>query len=143
MVSRQGQRSMKTAIKRFLVFGLIWFWRFNIPKFWFSKPFFHVENQLNLYKKNHWRIQKWEINFYFYHILIILIFNVLYFLKMRPNFDVRYQIGSTKSSQIARTFLWPFLLTFGLAYSPLNSATLSCSSEVTLTMVHVEIQTSM
>ena len=37
-----------------------------------------------------------------------------------------------KSSQIARTFLQPFLYTFGLAYSPLNSATLNCSSEVTL-----------
>ena len=42
----------------------------------------------------------------------------------------------TKSSQIARTFLWPFSWTFGLAYSPLNSATLNCSSEVTLTFVY-------
>ena len=38
----------------------------------------------------------------------------------------------TKSSQIPRTFLWLFSQTFGLDYSPLNSATLSCSSEVTL-----------
>ena len=38
----------------------------------------------------------------------------------------------TKSSQIARTCLWPFSLTFGIAYSPLSSATLSCSIEVTL-----------
>ena len=39
----------------------------------------------------------------------------------------------TKSSQIARTFHGCFhLQTFGLVYSPLNSATLSCLSEVTL-----------
>jgi hypothetical protein len=44
-------------------------------------------------------------------------------------FDTKSQ---AKSSQIARPFLWPFLQTFGLGYSPLNSATLSCSSEVTL-----------
>ena len=31
-----------------------------------------------------------------------------------------------------RTFLWPFSQTFSLFYSSLNSATLSCSSEVTL-----------
>ena len=43
----------------------------------------------------------------------------------------------TKSSHIARTFLWPFLQTFGHAYSPLNSAMLSCSSEVTLTQIEV------
>ena len=38
----------------------------------------------------------------------------------------------TRSSQIAKTFLWSFSQTFGLAYSPLISATLSFSSEVTL-----------
>ena len=38
----------------------------------------------------------------------------------------------TKLNQIPGTFLWRFSLTFGLAYSPLNSAKLSCSSEVTL-----------
>ena len=38
----------------------------------------------------------------------------------------------TKLSQIARTFLWLFSQTSGLVYSPLNSATLNCSSEVTL-----------
>ena len=41
-----------------------------------------------------------------------------------------YQIR--KKKQITKTFLWPFSQTFGLAYLPLNSATLSCSSEVTL-----------
>ena len=41
-------------------------------------------------------------------------------------------MSNTKSNQTTRTFLWPFSQTFGLAYSPLNSATLSCSSEVTL-----------
>ena len=39
---------------------------------------------------------------------------------------------NTKSSQIARTFVWPFSWTFGLAYSPLKSATPNCSSEITL-----------
>ena len=38
----------------------------------------------------------------------------------------------TKLNQIPGTFLWSFSLTFDLAYSPLNSAKLSCSSEVTL-----------
>ena len=42
---------------------------------------------------------------------------------------------NSKSSQIARTFLRLFSKTFGLAYSPLNSATLSCSSEVTLVVI--------
>ena len=36
----------------------------------------------------------------------------------------------TKLNQIPSTFLWS--LSFGLAYSLLNSAKLSCSSEVTL-----------
>ena len=39
---------------------------------------------------------------------------------------------NTRSRQIARTFLLPYLWIFSLVYSPLNSATLSCSSEVTL-----------
>ena len=38
----------------------------------------------------------------------------------------------TELNQIPGTFLWSFPFTFGLAYSPLNSAKLSCSSEVTL-----------
>ena len=45
---------------------------------------------------------------------------------------VLYLTFNTKSIQTPRTFLWPFSQTFGLAYPPLNSATLSCSSEVTL-----------
>ena len=81
----------------------------------------------SLQKKIHLRIQKWEMIFYQYQILITLIFNELYLLKMRPNFDVRYQIKPN----------WPFSKTFGLAYSQLNSATLSCSSEVTLIHKHV------
>ena len=43
-----------------------------------------------------------------------------------------YLTFNTKSSQIPRTFLWPFSLTFGLVYSTLNSANLSWLSEVTL-----------
>ena len=39
---------------------------------------------------------------------------------------------NSKSSQIAKTFLRPLSQAFGLACLPLNSATLSCSSEVTL-----------
>ena len=38
----------------------------------------------------------------------------------------------TELNQIPGRFLWSFSLTFDLAYSPLNSAKLSCSSEVTL-----------
>ena len=38
----------------------------------------------------------------------------------------------TELNQIPGTFLWLFSLTFGIAFAPLNSATLSCSSEVTL-----------
>ena len=40
----------------------------------------------------------------------------------------------TKSNQIARTIFYPFSQTFCLAYSPLNPATLRCSSEVTITV---------
>ena len=47
-----------------------------------------------------------------------------------------YLTFNTKSSQIPRTFLWLFSQTFRLVYSPLNSATLSCSSEVTLLSVY-------
>ena len=47
----------------------------------------------------------------------------------------------SKSSQSARSFLWPFSYTFGHAYSPLNSATLSCSSEVTLNCILSDLQT--
>ena len=65
-----------------------------------------------------------NINFYYWYILIT--FDVLYFLKMRPNFDVWYQFV------ICITFLWLFSLTFGIAFAPLNSAKLSWSSEVTL-----------
>ena len=43
-----------------------------------------------------------------------------------------YLTFHSKSIQIPRTFLWPFSETFGLTYSPLNSAKLNCSSEVTL-----------
>ena len=38
----------------------------------------------------------------------------------------------SKSNQIFRTHLWPFSKTFDFSYSPLNSAKLNCSSEVTL-----------
>ena len=48
--------------------------------------------------------------------------------------------SNTKSNQIARTFSWLFSWTFGLAYSPLNSAKLSCLSEVTLTKVPHRLQ---
>ena len=41
-----------------------------------------------------------------------------------------YQIS--KKKQITKKKLWPFSQTLGLAYLPLNSVTLSCSSEVTL-----------
>ena len=47
VVSKQCLRSMKTAIK--IVFCLIWYWRSNVAKFWFSKLFFYVKNQPNLY----------------------------------------------------------------------------------------------
>ena len=43
----------------------------------------------------------------------------------------------TKSSQITRIFLWMFSQTFALALPPLNSAMLSCSSEVTLICMYI------
>ena len=55
--------------------------------------------------------------------------------NVNGNRDVKFLTSLTfnsKSSQIAKIFLRPFSQAFGLAYSPLNSATLSCSSEVTL-----------
>ena len=45
---------------------------------------------------------------------------------MGPNFDFRVSIHPNPGNIFMANF------TFGLAYSPLNSAKLSCSSEVTL-----------
>ena len=50
-----------------------------------------------------------------------------------------YFTFNTKSSQIPKTFLWPFSYIFGLVYSPLNSAKLSCSSEVTLKKISASL----
>ena len=105
-----------------LIFKVIFLWQKMAESFWF---FFH------------WRIWKCESKFYFLHILKTLIFHVLNFLKMCPNFDF-----DTKLSQVHRTFLWLFSQTFGLAYSPVNSAKLSCSSEVSLGPLHVLWQVS-
>ena len=46
--------------------------------------------------------------------------------------EQKYGKGNIK--KIKPNLLWPFSQTFGLAYLPLNSAKLSCSSEVTLTL---------
>ena len=53
-----------------------------------------------------------------YHILITLIFIVLFFLKMLPNFDVRYQIKPDCQNIFKVVFidLWPCLLTTKLSY---------------------------
>ena len=48
-------------------------------------------------------------------------------LKMSPNFDLQYQIDPNPEN-----LYMAFSLSFGHDYSPLNSAKLSCSSEVTL-----------
>ena len=53
---------------------------------------------------------------------------------------VLYLTFNTKSNQVPRTFLWPFSQTFGLAYPPINSATLSSSSEVTLTLMCMDMK---
>ena len=50
---------------------------------------------------------------------------------------VLYLTFDTKSNQMPRAFLWQVSKTFGLTYSPLNSAKLNCSIEVTLTKVHI------
>ena len=75
-------------------------------------------------------------------LLILLPLRTIYFRTFQcgtPCRKMTLKIGivlyltlNTKPNQIPRTFLWPFPLTFGLAYLPLNSATISCSSEVTL-----------
>ena len=44
-------------------------------------------------------------------------------------------MSNNKLNLIPKTFLWPVSQTLGITYSPLNSATLSCSSEVTLKML--------
>ena len=60
-------------------------------------------------------------------MLITVILNVsTLLLKMGPNFDLWPSYKSRKH------FLAIFIDLFGLAYSPLNSAKLSCSSEVSL-----------
>ena len=93
----------------FKLFGLIVNWRSNIAKFWFSKLFFR------------WKLQKWGINFYYWNILITLIFNVLYFLKTQPNFDVQYQIEPNNLNIFMAVFidLWPCLFTTKVSYAQL------------------------
>ena len=54
---------------------------------------------------------------------------------MRPYFDIGYQIKLNHYN-----FLWSFSYAFGLAYSPLNSATLSCSSEAILLTLHKKFE---
>ena len=54
--------------------------------FWHQKP-----------TKSFWFFFRWELwrsdnNFRYWHTLMTLILNILYFLKMCPNFDVWYQI---------------------------------------------------
>ena len=53
--------------------------------------------------------------------MITLIFNVLYFLKMRSNFDIRYQIKPNRWNIFMDTFidLWPCLFTTKLSYAQL------------------------
>ena len=51
-------------------------------------------------------------------------------VNFRPCSEGYFLSGHPQS--VARTFLQPFSQTFGLVYLSLNSATLSCSSEVTL-----------
>ena len=53
-------------------------------------------------------------------------------VRIQLIFDIENLTINTKSNQIIRTFLLPFSWIFGLVYFPLNSATLSCSSVVTL-----------
>ena len=69
----------------------------------------------------HWRIQKWDINFYQWHFMITLIFTVLYFLKMQPNFDVQYQIEPKRWNIFMAVFmdLFPCLFTAKLSYTQL------------------------
>ena len=55
---------------------------------------------------------------------------------MRPNFDVQYQIKPNP----CKIFMAIFISDLGLAYSPLNSATLSCSSDVTLLSIVCNIE---
>ena len=75
----------------------------------------------------HWRIQKCEINFYDWHILLILIFDV--FSKTAPKF-LRSRQNPTKTLEhIYGCFQRPLIL---IVYSPLTSAMLSCLNEVTL-----------
>ena len=53
--------------------------------------------------------------------MITLISNVLYFLKTRPNFDVRYQIKPNHWNIFVAIFkdLWPCLFTTKLSYAQL------------------------
>ena len=55
---------------------------------------------------------------------------------------VPYLTFNTKSNQIPRTFLRPFSYTLGLTYPTLNSATLSYSSEVTLTTIYFDLDST-
>ena len=95
-----------------------------------------------LENKVHWKskLSKYGINKSLSPIFVF--FNEIFFCKDSADFWHRkmalkirislYLTFNTKSNKTPRTFLWPFSLTFGLVYSPLNSAMVSCWSEVTL-----------
>ena len=110
------------------MFGLIWYRISNIAQFWFSKSFFYVKNWPNLSDFFSLKNIKMGEQVLLMTYLAIFNFQCTFFSKK----CVQILTFDTKLSQIPRTFLWPISQTFGLAYLPLNSAKLSCSSEVTL-----------
>ena len=82
----QGLKSIKIVKKIFDCLGLICYRRSNMAYFWFSKSFFYVKNQqiflISFLLKNIKLREQLLLLTYFDNIDV----NVLYFLKMGPNF---------------------------------------------------------
>ena len=121
-LSLADQRSMKIAIQMLLG---IWFdliLKGNIWAYVFLENGAHWKSKLSKYSfspicnKNNQR----DLANFWHRKLTLKIRIVLYFTF------------NTKSMKISKIFVWSFTKTFGLTYSPLNSAKLSFSSEVTL-----------
>ena len=107
--------------------GSFWFWRSKVTQFWFSKLFFYVKNRQNLSDffslKNIKKGAQHLLLAYFHNFD----FKCALFSKSIPNFWLS-KPKRTKSLEFLYTPSW----SWDQAYSSLNSAKLSYSSEVTL-----------
>ena len=91
-MSKQGQRSMKTAIKKVLGIWLDLVLKVKYSEILILKAIFLSKISQIFRKKISLKKTKMGDQFLSIPYFDNFIFNVLYFLKLRPNFDILYQI---------------------------------------------------